>query len=234
MWGVGGDAGHPEPVVLSTRSEKVFTRPWARGDTLVTTVVPEPVVSTRARAASATAERAVTAQTPTCSVPRLDRSRQVPQPSPGQVEWAVQMAEQNLLTGGSYTRPAGFDNLGLAAYAPNSDFPKIALHHPAGDSWNSVPRSVMQAILAQESNWSQASWHALPGMTGDPLVADYYGAAGDIVSINYAGADCGYGIAQVTTGMRVGEHVFSVNGQKKVAVDYQENIAAGLQILQEK
>ncbi|MEV8443248.1 colicin E3/pyocin S6 family cytotoxin, partial [Actinosynnema sp. NPDC051121] len=184
------------------------------------------------RAATDTVQAA--AQTPTCSVPRLDPARQVPQPDVKQVEWAVQMAQQGLLTGSAYTRPAGFDNLGLAAYAPNENFPKIPLKHPAGDSWDSVPRSVFQAIMAQETNWSQASWHSLPGMTGGPLVADYYGAAGDIVSINYAGADCGYGLAQVTTGMRAGDgSVYSANGQKKIAVDYQENIAAGLQILQD-
>ena len=59
--------------------------------------------------------------------------------------------------------------------------------------------------MAQESNWSQASWHAPKGMAGDPLIADYYGAGGDIVSINYAAADCGYGIGQVTDGMHVGD-----------------------------
>lgn len=172
------------------------------------------------------------AQTPTCAVPRLAANRQVMQPSPAQVNWASQMAEQGLLTGSAYTRPAGFANLGLAAYAPSSDFPPIALQHPSSDTWNKVPRSVYDAIMAQESNWSQASWHSPKGMAGDPLVSDYYGAAGDIVSINYAGADCGYGIGQVTTGMRTGEHTFSVNGQTKVGVDYEENIAAGLQILE--
>jgi hypothetical protein len=148
------------------------------------------------------------------------------------VDWAVQMAEQGLLTGSAYTRPAGFDNLGLVAYAPNSDFRLIPLSHPAG-GWSTVPRSVFEAIMAQESNWSQASWHAPAGTAGGPLVADYYGAAGGITSINYAGADCGYGIAQITTGMRVGDTSLSAHGQIKVAVDYQENIAAGLQILED-
>lgn len=183
--------------------------------------------------ASAVSVSSAAAQTPTCSVPRLDESKQVLQPNAAQVDWASQMAEQNLLTGGAYTRPAGFDNLGLVAYAPNSDFPKIALQHPSGDTWDSVPRSVFDAIMAQESNWSQASWHALPGIPGGPLIADYYGAAGTITTINYAGADCGYGVSQVTTGMRAGDYsMFSLHGQQKIAVDYQENIAAALQILQ--
>jgi RHS repeat-associated protein len=91
---------------------------------------------------------------------------------------------------------------------------------------------VYEAIMAQESNFSQASWHAPKGMAGDPLIADYYGSGGGIASINYAGADCGYGIGQVTTGMHVGDGSISAHGQIKVAVDYQENIAAGLQILE--
>ena len=89
----------------------------------------------------------------------------------------------------------------------------------------------MQAIMAQESNWSQASWHALPGIGGNPLIADYYGAAGTIDTIDYSQADCGYGIAQVTTGMRAGDPQYGANGQAKIAVDYAENIAAGLRIL---
>ncbi len=252
--GPDADPAREVPVVLATGSGVLLSRPRpdtaAASTTAVSPVVPDgvgaaPVANMPAgkpqpqgdaapAAVQPKAQKLTTtaAQTPTCSVPRLDRARQVPQPSPAQVGWAVQMAEQNLLTG-SLGRPAGFDNLGLVAYASNSDFPKIALKHPAGDSWDSVPRSVMQAIMAQESNWSQASWHSLPGMTGDPLIADYYGAGGDIVSMNYAGADCGYGVAQVTTGMRAGDHSsYSVNGQTKIAVDYEENIAAGLQILE--
>jgi RHS repeat-associated protein len=154
------------------------------------------------------------------------------QPSNAQVDWAAQMAEQGLLTGSQYTRPAGFDNLGLAAYAPNSDFPLIALDHPSSDSWNTVPRSVFEGIMAQESNWDQASWHAPPGKAGDPLIADYYGSGGSISTIDYADADCGYGISQVTDGMHVGDTIYSAHGQIKIAVDYQENIAAGLQILE--
>ncbi len=179
-------------------------------------------------------QAAVSTQTPTCAVPRGDLNKQVMQPSPAQVDWAAQMAEQGLLTGSTYTRPAGFANMGYPAYAPSTDFPPTALAHPAGSSTTTVPRVVFEAIMAQESNFSQASWHAPAGNAGDPLIADYYGAHGGIVSINYAAADCGYGISQVTTGMHVGDHTFSARGQVKVAVDYQENIAAGLQILQDK
>ena len=187
-------------------------------------------VTSRSKAASKSTAAAV--QTPTCAVPRLDPAKQAMQPNAAQVNWAIQMAEQGLLTGSAYTRPANFANMGLAAYAPNTDFKKIDLQHPAGDSWNSVPRSVYDAIVAQESNFSQASWHSPAGTAGNPLIADYYGAGGDIKSINYAAADCGYGLGQVTSGMHAGDTAYSVNGQTKIAVDYQENVAAGLQILE--
>jgi RHS repeat-associated protein len=241
-----------DPVVLATKTGGVLTRSVAQSTAKSTTAMPSYTAATvtaaptatqagkpqpKADAAptatmQATPNAAATAQSPTCAVPRLDPAKQVMQPAPAQVNWAVQMAEQGLLTGSAYTRPAGFDNLGLVAYAPNSDFPLIPLSHPAG-GWSTVPRSVFEAIMAQESNWSQASWHAPAGTAGDPLIADYYGAAGGISSINYAGADCGYGISQVTTGMRIGQTSLSAHGQIKVAVDYQENIAAGLQILED-
>ena len=85
--------------------------------------------------------------------------------------------------------------MGTPAYAANGDFPRIALDHPAGDNWDTIPRSLFDAIMAQESNWEQASFHALPGIHGDPLISDYYGTAGNSISeIDYAKADCGYGV----------------------------------------
>lgn len=257
LLGAGPNPRQTAPVLLATRTAKVLRDARAasavRPDTALPAyrasgakdgVLPHPgslhprgdaAGTAQAAATTSAVTTAVTSstQTPTCAVPRLDTSRQVMQPSPAQVDWAAQMAEQGLLTtGNGYSRPANFDNLGLVAYAPNSDFPLIPLDHPSGDSWDTVPRSVFEAIMAQESNWDQASWHAPKGVAGDPLVADYYGAAGTITSIDYANADCGYGISQVTDGMRVGDTSLSVHGQMKVAVDYQENIAAGLQILE--
>ncbi|MGD0706224.1 MAG: RHS repeat-associated core domain-containing protein [Trebonia sp.] len=259
--GAAAKAAVAAPVVLSTRTAKIVTDAQAphtaRPDTAFPGYHPsgaagysvpdaagalrpgpaaagtgkKPAASTITTTAKMTTTLA--SQSPTCAVPRLDPAKQVMQPSPTQVNWAAQMAEQGLLTtGNGYSRPAGFDNLGLVAYAPNSDFPLIALDHPSGDSWNTVPRSVFEAIIAQESNWSQASWHAPQGVSGDPLIADYYGAGGGIDSIDYADADCGYGLSQVTDGMHVGDTSLSAHGQIKVAVDYQENIAAGLQILE--
>ncbi|WP_245614310.1 hypothetical protein [Actinokineospora inagensis] len=171
---VTGPAGeHGDEALLATGSGKLLNRPrpptthaqttatadfvatGPAGPTSLAPGRPDPQGDTAAAKSSGPA--ALTAQTPVCAVPRLNGNRQVMQPNPAQVNWAIQMAEQGLLTGAAYTRPAGFNNLGLAAYAPNSDFPLIPLSHPSGDTWNTVPRSVYEAIVAQESNWSQAS-----------------------------------------------------------------------------
>lgn len=247
LLGPDADGQKSTPAVLATKTGKVFSPAIPPSTARVATVVPTYSVapgspapaphanrlSPKADAAPAAnaAPNTTQAQSPKCAVPPLNANRQVMQPNPAQVNWAVQLAEQGLLTGSAYTRPAGFGNMGLVAYAPNSDFPLISLSHPSGGT-NTVPRSIFEGIMAQESNWSQASWHAPAGTAGDPLIASYYGAGGDIVSINYAASDCGYGISQVTDGMHIGDHSLSEHGQWKVAVDYQENIAAGLQILE--
>ncbi len=167
-----------------------------------------------------------------CAVARLDPRRQVLQPTSQQIDWATQMAARGWLDGG-HARPADYANMGLAAYSANGDFPRIALSHPSGDTWDTVPRSVMEGIEAQESNWDQASFHALPGIAGDPLIADYYGSGGNAIDhIDFSEADCGYGLTQVTDGMRAGQQAPDL--QAKIAVDYEANIAAGLRILEQK
>jgi hypothetical protein len=89
-------------------------------------------------------------------------------------------------------------------------------------------------VLAQESNLWQASFHVAEGVTGNPLVGSFYGVE-DGWGINWSGADCGYGVAQVTDGMRrSGAGVLAPEKQLAVAVDYATNIAAGLRILQDK
>jgi RHS repeat-associated protein len=234
LYGAQSNRSSMSNAVLATRTHRVLDRRNAGSGAASTRSLPATTSTGAAvRGPKVAGPAPLVAQTPKCGVPRLTANRQSLQPHPTQVDWAVQMAEQNLLTG-SLGRPAGYANMGLAAYAANSDFPKIPLSHPAGDTWDSVPRSVMEAILAQESNWNQASWHALPGIAGDPLIASYYGVVNSINTIDYANADCGYGIAQVTSGMAASETSITPNGKAKVAVDYEENIAAGLQILQQK
>lgn len=163
---------------------------------------------------------------PTCAVPRNDPRYQVPQPNAQQVDWAIQEGVRGLLTGAN-GRPAGAWNLGLPAYQPSVDFPPP--HLAGAPTGTPVPPQVVEAVLAQESNWAQASWHAAPGTPGNPLVASYYGITANRPTLDFDNADCGYGIAQITDGMRKGEQPFPT--QAKIAVDYAENIAAGLQIL---
>jgi hypothetical protein len=81
---------------------------------------------------------------------------------------------------------------------------------------------------------SQASWHASPGDTGNPLVGSYYGSGGNINVIDYSKVDCGYGIGQVTDGMRTDAPQWTYTQKRAIAIDYAANIAASLNILIEK
>ena len=73
--------------------------------------------------------------------------------------------------------PGQLPEHGPGAYAPNSDFAEV-LSTTRRVILVDRSRSVYEAILAQESNWDQASWHAAARINGNPLIADYYGAAG--------------------------------------------------------
>lgn len=230
-------------VRLAARAAGSTAQPSAPGISPVTSVsafVPAGVTSqagnAQAKAAAGGSQAATVrddaAANAACAVPRLDPHVQALQPSAAQVDWAIELAVAGKLVGG-LGRPAGYANLGLPAYAANTDFPAVSLADPSGGGAHTVPPLVFEAIAAQESNFSQASWHALPGISGDPLIADYYGNGGDSIdSIDYASADCGYGIAQVTDGMQAGSTLYKAGEQAKIAVDFEENIAAGLNILE--
>jgi hypothetical protein len=236
----GHAAGFGDPVKPKTKTSIV--RPQAL-PTLVSTVtgrtLTTPVPDTAAppsRAFPAPAPGAgitphATANSPTtpprCAVPRNDPRRQVPQPVAKQIEWGVDQA----LRSGLPTRPYNFDEMGFNAYNPSEDLPPPAIH---GSSGSVVPPQIELGIFAQESANDQASWHALPGVAGNPLVADYYGGAGNFNVINYPNADCGYGIGQITDGMHVGDTQYTAETQAKIAVDYAENISASIQILTSK
>jgi len=198
------------------------------------TAAPVSRVAVATPAAGLDATGSQSTQTPTCAVPRgvsgLEGSPntpdvQVPQPSGPMINWALTLAASNKLTG-TKARPSGFDNLGLPSYATSSDFPEPAL---SGGKTATVPPQVMEGIFATESNWDQASYHAPRGMAGDPLIANYYGTDSNDDTIDYAAADCGYGVGQVTSLMTVGADPLAT--QEKIAVDYEENIAASEQIL---
>jgi hypothetical protein len=172
-----------------------------------------------------------------CAVPRNDPASQTLQPLPRQVEWAVDRAVTGNLT---VARPANWMNLGMAAYTPQGMFPPRAL---AGGG--KVPAQVLLGILAQESNLWQASKYTLPGVTGNPLVGVFYGnnvAAnnGDLWAVDFTNADCGYGVGQITDGMRLagrerpGETALPIAQQRAIALDYAANIAKALDMVSEK
>jgi GDSL-like lipase/acylhydrolase family protein len=170
----------------------------------------------------------------TCSVPRNDSRTQVEQPHWRQVEWAADLAVRGALT---IARPANWKQSGLPAWSPQGMYPRVGL---AGYPNATVPAAIMLGVLAQESNLWQASWHALEGVTGNPLIGNFYGNdiydqdQSDDWVIRWSEADCGYGVAQVTDGMRRGDPSRTETQQRAIAVDYATNIAAGLRILEQK
>ncbi len=138
-----------------------------------------------------------------CAVPRNDPGSQAFQPKPRQVQWAVDRAVSGQLT---ELRPVNWRNLGNASsYSAQGLFPRVPL---AGGG--TIPPQVVLGVLAQESNLWQASRYTAPGSTGNPLVGDFYGSRPEedqaenvIWSIDFDDADCGYGVGQITDGMRL-------------------------------
>lgn len=171
-----------------------------------------------------------------CSVPVNSVHNQAMQPKPRQVEWAVNQAVKGALT---VERPGGWKNLAMPRYTPQGMFPPIAL-----SGGGEVPSQVMLGILAQESNLWQAPGYVVPGVTGSPLVGNYYGIdrnadnPDDLWDPNFIKADCGYGVAQVTDGMRRADTGLpggrTLDQQRAIALDFAANVSAGLRILQEK
>ncbi|MFD9566129.1 Tat pathway signal protein [Streptomyces sp. NPDC059994] len=183
-----------------------------------------------------------------CSVSRNDVNVQALQPTPNQVEWAVDMAVRGNLRAG-YLRQGGYrDQAGMGTIDPQGLFPA-----PTLKGGGKIPANVLLGIMAQESNLWQAESGAIPGQMGNPLAAvdGYYGhkaVAGDpdaYWQIHWEKSDCGYGVGQVTDGMRMAGHektdasgnkekLLSPALQKLVAIDYASNIAASMKILADK
>ncbi|WTX00773.1 GDSL-type esterase/lipase family protein (plasmid) [Streptomycetaceae bacterium NBC_01309] len=173
-----------------------------------------------------------------CSVPRGDVRTQVYQPTVHQIEWAVDMLAQGAL---DLRRPANWKGSGLPAYRPVDMFPPIPLTG-GGD----IPAQILLGITAQESNMWQASRHTVEGLAGNPLIGNYYGIPSKLANqesewdVDWGHADCGYGVTQVTDGMRrpgmtkPGETALPPEQQRAIAVDYAANITAGAQILAAK
>ncbi|GAA2230955.1 hypothetical protein GCM10009851_14700 [Herbiconiux moechotypicola] len=172
-----------------------------------------------------------------CAVPRNDPGSQALQPKPRQVEWAVDRAVKGTLT---VSRPAGWKNLGMPAYTPQSLFPK-----PALNGGGTIPAQVLLGVLAQESNLWQASTYTTPGVTGNPLIGNFYGndrsaSEDDFWDIDFSKSDCGYGVGQITDGMRMAGReggaptALPVAQQRAIALDYAANVAKSVQMLSEK
>ncbi|MEV6762871.1 Tat pathway signal protein [Streptomyces sp. NPDC051105] len=179
-----------------------------------------------------------------CSVPRNDVKSQALQPTPNQVEWAVDMAVRNDLRSSYLTQGGWRSQTGLATIDPQGMFPDPPLNTGSGQR---IPAQVELGILAQESNLWQAESGAVPGQMGSPLAAvdGYYGhqsggSLADFWVIHWDKSDCGYGVGQVTDGMRKaghekpGEKSKDVTTQRAIALDYATNIAASLYILADK
>lgn len=176
-----------------------------------------------------------------CSVARNHTKKQAFQPTPRQVEWAVNQAISGHLNDW-ISRPSDWKGTGMGAYSPQSLFPLKPL-----SGGGQIPAQIMLGITAQESNMWQATRFAVPGVIANSLIGNYYGieynpdgGQVDPWAIKWEEADCGYGITQVTDGMRMhgkekeGEKPLTTAQQEAVALDYTANIAAGVNILVEK
>ncbi|MEE4541546.1 SGNH/GDSL hydrolase family protein [Streptomyces sp. V4-01] len=183
-----------------------------------------------------------------CAVPRNDPAQQALQPTPNQVEWAVDMAIRGDLTSGWLTQGGwrAQDGLG-SSVAPSTMFPMPALTGAAAGA--RIPAQVLLGILAQESNLWEASFHSLPGQTGNPLVGNYYGTniypgttgydPSRIWVVDWSKHDCGYGLGQQTDGMSLDQDPSKPPGlpaaqQRAIALDYASNIAIAAQTLAKK
>ncbi|MFD0417494.1 SGNH/GDSL hydrolase family protein [Streptomyces sp. NPDC127108] len=178
-----------------------------------------------------------------CAVSRNDMKAQALQPTPNQVEWAVDMAVRGELRA-KWLRQGGYrSQAGLGTIDPQGLFPR-----PKLNGGGHIPANVLLGVMAQESNLWQAENGAVPGQMGNPLAAvdGYYGHnAKDTVfgywRINWKKSDCGYGVGQVTDGMRLSGHEkkgetssTDPKAQKLLAIDYASNVAASMKILADK
>ncbi|MFI8988201.1 GDSL-type esterase/lipase family protein [Streptomyces antimycoticus] len=261
-WADGKNSGNPRPDTASARPVRVALTVLGTGkkpsfsvNTASTSGAharegrqPSPAL----RAPTGTARHGLRAASPsdpveseserTCSVPRNDPRNQAMQPKPRQVEWAVDQLIQDNLDNAIH-RPANWKNLGMPAYSPGDYFTQSGLV-----GGGHVPAQVMLGVTMQESNMWQASRMVVPGVTGNPLIGNFYGISyasngqqPDPWAINWGKADCGYGITQATDRMRLSGKEKPGEGsslrydvQRAVALDYTVNLAYGHQILTDK
>ena len=208
---------------------------------------PSPALTGSPKPQTSTMSAAADAHDPVdtdawCSVPRNDVGTQALQPTPNQVEWAVDMAVRGNLRSNYLTQGGWRSQTGMSTIDPQGMFPL-----PTLVTGGRIPAQVELGVLAQESNLWQAESDAIPGQMGSPLAAvdGYYGhetggSLSDYWAIHWNLSDCGYGVGQVTDGMRKagyekeGETSRPPNTQRAIAIDYATNIAASLYILADK
>lgn len=218
----------------------------ATGKEFALTAVPAPLGGDGATLSPALADAAVAGDPTdpsddalrTCAIPRNDPRNQPMQPKPRQVEWTVNELANSRL---NVFRPANWKNLGMDAYNVTEMFPERQL---AGGG--RAPMQILLGIALAESNLSQSAWYAVPGVTANPLIGNYYGVGnrGDPLerwAIDFSKADCGYGVMQITDGMRkAGSErpqdapALPYAKQRAVALDFAANIAEGERILASK
>ncbi|MEO3859766.1 hypothetical protein [Acrocarpospora sp. B8E8] len=224
--------------VVGTKADVAFeVRPGERlAPDAGSGLVANPRLALTLKPAGAAVTTAVTGtidQGYTCAVPRNDPAIQVYQPHWRQVEWAVdQLVFKNRL---NVWRTNGWKGSGLPGWNPQTEFPA-----PDLQGGGRIPVSIMFGILAQESNLWQAQRSVQEGETGNPLVGNYYGVniydnnPSNDWDVDFSKADCGYGISQQTDNMRKTGSSWSADKQKRVAIDYVTNIAAGMSTLASK
>ncbi|MFE5795742.1 GDSL-type esterase/lipase family protein [Streptomyces sp. NPDC056503] len=227
---------------VTPETEEATAKAEPQGASAPSPVLPQPRVTT---ASARTLSIGEPESVRTCAVERGNPELQAMQPRPRQVEWAVDQAITGTLDQGA-SRPADWNNTGLPAYGPQALAGGLtAIRSPFAN--RRIPSQIMLGITAQESNMWQATRYAAPGMMANPLIGNYYGIEYDPAgetddewAIDWDKADCGYGVTQVTDGMRLagkekpGETAKTPLQQKAIAVDYAANIAFGVNILAEK
>ncbi|MBH1935589.1 hypothetical protein I5Q34_15135 [Streptomyces sp. AV19] len=251
----GGDTTLTVTSTATTTGDKVEQRVTSPQPKLKNGLSPALTGGTQPRRlARAAADSAPVSHDPVdtdrwCSVSRNDMSAQALQPTPNQVEWAVDMAVRGELRG-KWLRQGGYrDQAGLGTVDPQGLFPL-----PSLNGGGHIPANVLLGVLAQESNLWQAESGAIPGQMGSPLAAvdGYYGHSTKDTLLGYwrikwDKSDCGYGVGQVTDGMRLAGHEktdkqtgqkvetsLDPKLQKIIAIDYASNVAASMKILADK
>src|SRR3990172_5824686 len=106
---------------------------------------------------------------------------------------------------------------GCAVQGAQAQQPTLSEMTTAFTQAGTTPCALLKAIAYVESSWHQATYSAALGSTGPTLVS----------------FDCGYGIMQITSGMR-NRGDLPNDVQERIAIDYLYNIGWGAKMLIDK